>query len=502
MKARLVVSRDFKIGTVDKRIFGSFIEHLGRAVYGGIYEKGHPTADGQGFRGDVMELIRELNVPIIRYPGGNFVSGYNWEDGVGPVAHRPTRTELAWMTLESNQVGANEFTDWARKAQSDVMMAVNLGTRGADAARNLVEYCNHKGGSFYSDLRKAHGYADPHNIKLWCLGNEMDGPWQIGAKTAEEYGRAATEAAKVMKWIDPSIELVACGSSNSGMSTFASWEATVLEHTYEHIEYVSLHTYYGNYENDTPNFLARSLDMDKFIKSVVSICDYVKAKKRSKKTIHLCFDEWNVWYHSHAQDRKIERWSMAPSQLEDIYNFEDALLVGLMLITLLKNADRVKVACLAQLVNVIAPIMTETGGGAWRQSIFYPFMHASNFGRGTVLLPIIHSDKYDSKDFTDVPYVDAVTTWDEEKETLTLFAVNRSMTESVTLDTELRDFPGYKVVEHIFMTDADRNAVNTNTCPARVVPRTDGKSVLSGTVLVSVLPSFSWNVVRLQKKHE
>ena len=204
MKARLVVSRDFKIGTVDKRIFGSFIEHLGRAVYGGIYEKGHPTADGQGFRGDVMELIRELNVPIIRYPGGNFVSGYNWEDGVGPVAHRPTRTELAWMTLESNQVGANEFTDWARKAQSDVMMAVNLGTRGADAARNLVEYCNHKGGSFYSDLRKAHGYADPHNIKLWCLGNEMDGPWQIGAKTAEEYGRAATEAAKVMKWIDPS----------------------------------------------------------------------------------------------------------------------------------------------------------------------------------------------------------------------------------------------------------------------------------------------------------
>lgn len=498
-KATMILDKHYKIGEVDKRIYGSFIEHLGRAVYGGIYEPGHPEADEDGFRKDVIKLVNELNAPIVRYPGGNFVSGYNWEDGVGPREKRPRRAELAWGTVETNQVGTNEFADWAKKANTEVMMAVNLGTRGADAARNLVEYCNHPSGTYWSDLRRAHGYENPHNIKVWCLGNEMDGPWQICHKTAEEYGRLACETAKVMKWVDPTIELVACGSSNITMPTFGQWEATVLEHTYEHVDYISLHQYYGNHEKDTSNFLARTMDMNAFIKSVEATADYVKAKKRSKKTINLSFDEWNVWFHSHEADRKIERWSIAPPQLEDVYNFEDALLVGGMLITFLKHADRVKMACLAQLVNVIAPIMTSNGGGAWKQTIFYPFAHVSAYGRGYALNPVISSPVYDSKDYTDVPVLEASAVYNEEKEELTIFALNKDMNDSLSFECDARSFEGYRVVEHIVLENDDVYVVNTEANPYNVKPHSSGNAKIVDGIVTANLSKLSWNVIRLAK---
>lgn len=498
-KAKIILDKDFRVGEVDKRIYGSFVEHLGRSIYGGIYEPDHPEADEMGFRKDVISLVKELNIPIIRYPGGNFVSGYNWEDGIGPKEQRPRRLELAWRTIETNQVGTNEFASWAKKVGAEVMMAINLGTRGVDAARNIVEYCNHPGGTYWSDLRRSHGYEVPHKIKTWCLGNEMDGPWQIGHKTAHEYGRIACEAAKVMKWVDPDIELVACGSSNIEMPTFGEWEATVLDHTYDHVDFVSLHQYYGNRDNDTPNFLARTMDMDIFIKSVASICDYIKAKKRSKKTINLSFDEWNVWFHSNEADKKIEPWSIAPPQLEDIYTFEDALLVGSMLITLIRNADRVKMACMAQLVNVIAPIMTENGGAAWRQTIFYPYMHASLYGRGTALNPVITSPVYDTKEYSDVPYLDATAVMNEEKEELVIFAVNRHMEDPLVLECDLRSFSGYEVAEHIVLEHEDIKARNTRDNPYNVVPalRQDTK-VVDGRLTVS-LKNLSWNVIRFNK---
>ena len=496
-QAKVVMGKDFKIGEVDKRLYGSFIEQWGRAIYGGIYEPGHPAANEKGFRQDVIELVKELQVPIVRYPGGNFLSGYKWEDGIGPVEKRPRRLEQAWHCIETNQVGTNEFADWAKYAGTEVMMAVNLGTRGAEEARNLVEYCNHPEGTYWSDLRKSHGYKEPHKIKTWCLGNEMDGPWQICRKTSEEYGRLAHETAKVMKWVDPEIELVACGSSFSGMPTFAQWEATVLEHTYEHVDYLSLHTYYRNDEGGTANFLARTLDMDNFIKSVVSICDYIKAKKHSKKTIHLSFDEWNVWYQT--PDNAYRHWTIAPPINENTYDLQDALVVGSMLITLLRHADRVKLACMAQLINTIAPIMTETGGPAWRQTIFYPYLHASVFGRGCVLNAIVKSPVYDSKDFCDVPYLDATVVFNEEKEELTFFAVNRDMEEVLLMEADMRDFDGYQLIEHLVLEHEDMKAANTREKPFDVVPHNRGKTTIEDGKAKAVLSKLSWNVIRMGK---
>jgi alpha-L-arabinofuranosidase len=497
--AKITIDPNFRIGEVNPRLYGSFIEHLGRAIYGGIYEPEHPTADDIGFRQDVLDLVRELGVPIIRYPGGNFVSGYDWEDGVGPVEERPRRLDLAWKTVETNRVGTNEFAAWAKHAGAEPMIAVNLGTRGIDAARNLVEYCNHPGGSYWSDLRRSHGAEEPHAIGVWCLGNEMDGPWQIGHKTAAEYGRLAVETAKAMKWVDPSIELVACGSSNAAMPTFAQWEDTVLDHTYDHVEYVSLHTYYGNPENDLGTFLARSLDMDNFIETVVAICDFVRAKKRSKKSLNLAFDEWNVWFHSTEADRDREPWSEAPPQLQDVYTLEDALVVGCMLISLLKHADRVKIACLAQLVNVIAPIMTENGGPAWRQTIFWPFLHASAFGRGTALNVAVESPRYDNDTFGEVPLLEAVATLNDDSGDLTLFAVNRDQEDSLSLEGDLRSFATYEVVEHLILQHNDPKATNTAKHPNNVAPHDGGDAAVLNGRLTAHLPRLSWNVIRMSQ---
>lgn len=491
MKAEIVIDKEKVISQIDDRIYGSFIEHLGRAVYGGIYEPEHPTADDMGFRQDVMDMVKELKVPIVRYPGGNFVSGYNWEDGTGDKSKRPKKMELAWFSTETNEVGIDEFQEWAKRAGSEVMMAVNLGTRGADDARNLVEYCNSETDTYYANMRRQNGFEKPFGIKTWCLGNEMDGPWQIGAKTPMEYARTACEAAKVMKWVDPSIELVACGSSGPGMKTFGEWERTVLREAYEHIDYVSLHSYYGNADNNTEAFLGSSLIMDKFIKEVAAICDEVKAEKESDKTVNLSFDEWNVWFHSNEQDKKIERWQVAPPLLEDIYNLEDALVVGTLLITLLKNADRVKMACLAQLVNVIAPIMTETGGKVWAQTIFYPFLYTSVNGRGKALDTGCVCGSYSAGEQKEIPYVETIAVLSEDEKQVAVFAVNRSLEEECELQFSLTGLKGYQPVKHVALEGDDVKACNTAKEPNKVIPleKQIGEKV--------VLAPKSWNMILL-----
>ena len=501
MKAKIKINKEDVISKIDNRLFGSFIEHLGRAVYGGIYEKDHETADDCGFRQDVLNAIKELNVPIVRYPGGNFVSGFYWEDSVGDRAKRPHKMDLAWGTIETNEIGIDEFQEWAKRVNAEVMMAVNLGTRGPMDARNLVEYCNLNTDTYYANMRKANGHEEPYGIKVWCLGNEMDGPWQIGAKTPQEYARIATETAKVMKWTDPSIELVACGSSSPTMETFGTWEREVLRGAYENIDYMSLHCYYGNPDNDTKKYLASSLIMDNFIKEVVDICDEVKKEKNSDKTVNLSFDEWNVWFHSNEADKEQEKWQIAPPLLEDVYNLEDALVVGSLINTLIKHSDRVKIAALAQLVNVIAPIMTKTGGGMWLQTIYYPFYYASTFGRGFALNATCECDTYAAGDpeseeykknnFGHIPYIDSSVTMSEDKESISVFLVNRSLDEEVEL--ELEGFDGYKISSHVELTHDDLKAINTIDNPEEVVAK---EKNISDKV---VLSSKSWNMIKFSK---
>ena len=497
IKARIALDRGFVVGEVDKRIYGSFIEHLGRAVYGGIYEPGHPLADAQGFRKDVLALVKDLGVSVVRYPGGNFVSGYDWRDGIGPKGARPRRAEQAWASIETNEMGIDEFADWSRAAGVEVMLAVNLGTLGIEEARQEVEYCNLAGGTALSDLRKTHGHAAPHDVRLWCLGNEMDGPWQIGHKTAEEYGRIANETAKAMKGVDPSIELVACGSSSRGMPTFPEWERVVLEHSYENVDYISLHTYYGNPSGDFGAFLAQGVGMERFIREVGATCDYVKAKKRGKKDVRLSFDEWNVWFHSQAADSRQARWQVAPPLLEDVYDMTDALVVGTMLNAMIRNADRVKVACLAQLVNVIAPIMTRNGGPAWRQTIYWPFLHASRFGRGRSLGQIVECEVYETPEHGEVPWLDVSAILCEAGDGIVVFAVNRSPDQDLELKVDLRDFGNTVRLEHIALRNDDLSAVNDEANPDRVAPKTTNDGTSSAGVHSYLLAPASWNVLRL-----
>jgi alpha-L-arabinofuranosidase len=490
--ASLVLRPDHVVAPVRRRLFGSFVEHMGRCVYTGIYEPGHPTADEDGFRGDVLALTRELGVELVRYPGGNFVSGYRWEDGVGP--DRPVRRDLAWRSIETNEVGIDEFARWARKADVEVMYALNLGTRGVLEALDAHEYINHPGGTRLSDLRRANGAEEPHGVKLWCLGNELDGPWQTGHKTAAEYGRLAAETARALRQAEPGLELVACGSSNSSMPTFGEWEATVLELAYDQVDHISCHAYYEVHDGDVDSFLASAVDMDYFIERVVATADAVGAKLKNDKKITLSFDEWNVWYIKRFESSRPTEWTVAPRLIEDQYDVTDAVVVGNLLISLLRHSDRVAAACQAQLVNVIAPIRTEPGGPAWRQTTFHPFALTSRLARGSVLRVDTASPTHRTARFGDVPVVDAVATHDAGE--TVVFAVNRHRSEPVDLTANLSAFGDVEVAEAWTLHDADPTATNTQAQPDRVVPR-PGEATVEGGRLSAVLPPVSWNAFRL-----
>ena len=481
------------VAPVNRRTFGSFAEHLGRCIYTGIFEPGHPAADAHGFRGDVLDLVRELGVTTVRYPGGNFVSGYRWEDGVGPVGQRPRRLDLAWHCTEPNTFGVDEFMAWAREAGVEPMMAVNLGTRGIEAALDLLEYCNIAGGTALSDRRRANGAEAPYGVKMWCLGNEMDGPWQIGGLTAHEYGRLASRTAKAMRMIDPTLELVACGSSGSGMPTFGDWEREVLTCAYDDVDFLSAHAYYCEHGDDMVSFLASAVDMDYFIDSVIATADHVRVAQKKSKRIDISFDEWNVWYQQRVESQPPEgdNWPVAPALLQDTYSVADAVVVGSLLIALLRHSDRVKSACLAQLVNVIAPIMTEPGGRAWRQTTFYPFALTAAAAKGDVLGVTVRCPEMATTKYGDVPAVDAVATLDADG--LALFLVNRQMNtaESVTVDLTL--IGEVSVARSVVLADDEGSADSTSAGPR---PLTAG---LEDGMLRFCLPPVSWAMIRLTR---
>lgn len=510
-RAEYFADKEFKVGDVDDKVFSSFTEHLGRCIYSGLYEPGHPEADDQGFRKDTISLIKELGVPMVRYPGGNFVSCFDWTDSIGPKENRPHRMDYAWASIETNEFGLDEFVDWAKKVGIEPMMAVNLGTDSIRSAGYLVEYCNHPGGTYWSDLRIKNGHKEPYNIKYWCLGNEMEGSWQAGHLDAKDYAKKALEAAKIMRWVDPSIKLIASGSSYEMLPSYLDWDRTILTELYDHIDYISTHAYYMNKNNcvGTTDYLASYKQLDTHLKATQTALDFVQAKTAKKKTIQICLDEWNVWNFTDIVFNKMEDligmttfkmtsaepWEIAPSILEEQYSLLDALTLGGLAITLLQHVDRVKIACLAQLVNVIAPITTKKGGGILKQSTFYPFLLISKYGRGEVVKSVVRTPQYDSV-YGSLPIVEAVTVFNKEDDTAAIFVLNCDQQDDVEFKAELSHFGNVTLMQHIVLDGADLEAINTFENPENVVPREIPVQAEEAKSLTTVLPKLSWNVLR------
>jgi alpha-N-arabinofuranosidase len=483
------------IAPIDKNLFGSFLEHLGRAIYEGIYDPGSKLSDANGFRKDVLDEIKKMGVPIIRYPGGNFVSGYNWLDGVGPKKDRPVVLDRAWNAIESNQFGTNEFMQWCKLAGTEPLMGLNLGTGTPEQAAALVEYCNIDKGTEWSDLRRKHGFADAYRVRNWCLGNEMDGPWQIGHMTATEYGLKAQDAARQMRAVDPSLQLIACGSSGPMMPTYLEWDREVLEQCYEYVDGLSLHRYFGNTPEETggdsEKFVALNLTMDKQIAESLAVCDLVRGHKRSPKKLWLSFDEWNVWYRARDRAAMDGKRQEAPHSLEEIYNLEDALLVGGIVNTLLRNADRVRISCLAQLVNVIAPIMTNANG-MFRQTIYYPYAWALQYAKGESLNVMVQSPTYEPAHMDPVPYLDVAATLDKNNGQTSVFILNRDLAKARQVEIVWEDSVPGRVVNSSVLTGDDLKAVNSFDMPQKVQPQAFDKPSTSGGKTKLEVPARSY----------
>ena len=506
--ARAVITRARTRSEFDRRLLGAFLEHLGRAVYTGVYQPGSPLADRNGFRTDVIAQIKGLGVPLIRYPGGNFVSGYNWLDGVGPKDKRPTVLERAWNSLETNQFGTNEFIDWCRLVGSEPLLGFNLGTGTPETAVAYVEYCNVDKGTKWSDLRRSHGYEQPHNVRYWCLGNEMDGPWQMGHMPAPEYGRKARDTARQIRVIDRGLQLIACGSSNTFMPTYLVWDREVLEECYDQVDGISLHNYYGNTPpltgNSAARFLAMNLDMERQILEIAAVCDYVQGMRRSPKRLWLSFDEWNVWYRARGGPFANGNRTFAPKLLEEVYNLEDALLIGGFLNTLLRQSDRVRVGCLAQIINVIAPLVTNETS-VLRQSIYYPYAWALQYARGRVLDLWVESETYPiaadglQADFArndQVPFVDVAATINTQNGEACVLMLNRDLESDRELVLEWRDSTPTSVLGCETLTGPDLKAFNTFEQPMRVAPRAL-EPPRAAARMVFKLPARSYTVAHI-----
>ena len=498
MKASIRLDLDHHVGEIDPRIFSGFLEHLGRAVYEGVFDPESPLSDANGFRTDVAAALRKLAMPFIRYPGGNFVSNYDWRDGVGPREERPVRPEFAWRSIETNAFGVDEFIRWCRWMDTEPMMAVNLGTLGPRDAAELVEYCNLPGGTHWSEARRLNGGTDPHGVKLWCLGNEMDGPWQAGHCSAAEYAVKAQQAARLMRGIDPTIELVACGSSSRRMDTYMEWDRVVLETCWDDVEYISAHRYSRNTEDDSAWFLAEGVEIDRVLSDYAGLLAYVRGVKKSDKRVYVAFDEWNVWY----KDREIDgAWTHAPHLIEEVYNLEDSLVCAQFLNSFLRHADIVKIACIAQIVNVVAPILTKTDG-LLVQSIFHPLQLFSQHARGVSLAPIVDGPTYAAGARGEVPMLDVSASYNAERDSVSVFIVNRSLTDDVDVQVSIGDRRATADLKTTVLTGDDPKAHNTWE-ELDVIWPVSGISIVDANGQIHVVaPSPGLTVVRVQLEQQ
>lgn len=482
----ITLHTQFQIGQVDERIFGGFLEHMGRAVYEGVYDPKSAHADEDGFRTDVLGALERLQYTVMRYPGGNFVSGYHWLDGVGPREQRPTVRDLAWQSTEPNQIGTDEYIQLCRKMNWTPMLTVNLGTGTPEEARNWVEYCNSPTGTKYATMRAANGSEQPHGVKLWCLGNEMDGPWQLGHVPADQYAIRAQQAAKMMKDIDPSLELVACGSCVIDLPTYMDWDRQVLEYIGDLADYISLHRYVGNSAGDTPDYLAITNSIDRQIEEMDAVCCYVQSKNRSKKRAYLCFDEWNVWYRAREREHMDGKGKFAPHLIEEEYNLEDALVVAGFLNSFIRHADVLKIANIAQIVNVIAPILTQ-GDDMLLQSIYYPLEMYTKRRTGISLQPVVQGPIYEGKTNGQVSYIDTSAILNGKQ--LNVFVTNRSLKEAATVHINLADQALVALDSAEILTGPEPKALNSFEQPNLIQARPfQAVEITAGLVTANLPP--------------
>ena len=432
LKARVKIDTERVIADIDPKIYGNFIEHLGRCIEGGVFEEKSPLSDADGYRRDVLEAVRKLNVTVLRWPGGNFSSNYMWKDGIGPRDQRPPRLEMAWGTVESNRFGTHEFLRYIEMlGATEPYICANLGTGTWTDAQQWVEYCNSSEDTEMTRLRRRNGRRDPWKVTYWGLGNEMDGPWQMGHRSAEDYGKFALEAAKLMKWTDPKVKLIAAGSSNFGPTAdWTGWNRTVLDYLKHHVDYLSLHRYVGNSDNDYYDFLASSLDLSDKIETAEGIIRASLSGEPRDRKIYIAFDEWNVWYRARGNSQRGRRI------LEEHYNLEDALVVATFLNAFVNHSHIVKIANMAQLVNVIAPIFTNEKG-LYLQTIYYPLQLFANNTKGKALELLVDSPRYKSKRFDGVSYLDVSAGYDNGS--LVLNVVNRHKDQPVEVDFVAED---------------------------------------------------------------
>ncbi|WP_426592589.1 alpha-N-arabinofuranosidase [Cellulomonas sp. McL0617] len=478
-----------RVGTADPRLFGSFVEHLGRGVYGGVFAPDDPSATPEGFRADVLELVRELGVSVVRYPGGNFVSGYDWRDGIGPREARPRRLDLAWRSIETNGFGTDEFAAWCRQARVEPMLALNLGLGDTRSALQLLEYANHPSGTTLSDERVHNGSPDPHDVRLWCLGNEADGPWQLGHRSVRDYAERAAVTAAAMRMFDPTLELVVVGSSNPQMSTFGAWEREVLTRTIDLVDYLSCHIYFYD-DGDLGTFLRSSDVLDRFLDDVAATIAHVRAATRSVRDIRISLDEWNVWNYAAYDALDIGRpFEEAPRQLEEVYTLADAVVVGSLLQSILRHCDVVSIAAMAQLVNVIGPIRAEPGRPAWRQTTFHPFAAVARSAGHTV-----HT--VNTATGPDEIVTCIVTVSPDGSEAL-VHLVNCSTATAADVELDLTALDADQVDGAHLLWVPDPHATNTIESPDAVSPQPLATDLRGGSLRLT-LPAVSWASVRIR----
>ncbi len=486
--ARIKIDTDRVIGEVDPLLFGNFAEHLGRMIYGGIYEEGSPLSDQFGYRKDVFDVVKQLNVSILRWPGGNFASGYNWKDGIGPKDQRPTRIDLAWNDLESNRFGTDEFLRYCERLGTEPYICINAGLGTIDDARHWVEYCNEPRHTYWADQRRKNGREEPYKVKYWALGNEIDGPWQLGNKSAEEYAKFALEAAKAMRLVDRDIKLVASGSSNYGADWIA-WNRTVLNTLRNQVDYIAIHTYINNRDNDLERFLAWSQTIDHYIETTAALIRQAQSGQANPRRIYVAYDEWNVWYRTGNREK-----------LEEVYNFEDALAIGMFFNSFFRHANVVKMANLAQMVNVIAPIMTNKQG-LYLQTTYFPIMEYGRQRGNTALDVFVSAPTYKIQNRPELKYLDVSASFNAKEKSLYVNVLNRSKDKDLTTRVENQEGQldnGGTIWE---MNNADLKATNTFNADQKVRPATRSLAMkVENNGFTYTFPAHSLTILKLKMK--